>query len=155
MYTLAVIDMQDHFMAGQKDLQSTIKNCELLITKAIEDEAHIMFVEYFGYQKTISKLTDIIKNRKYENVSYIQKRDDNGGQEIADAIKKSKLPKNVKFCGVNTEYCVFASVYGYLHAAKRSKIEVVTSACGSKYSHEEGIAKFIHLAKENKNVKII
>lgn len=143
MYTLAVIDMQDHFLDRfidhDKSYHKVLDKCKEQVAQAIQDKAHILFVEYDGYGDTAEELLDITRDADYK-AHHTIKGDDNGGTEIADAIKTLKLKKRkVRICGINTEYCVRATVRGLLQEMKNATIEVIADACDSPWDHEGGV----------------
>ena len=158
-YTLAVIDMQDQFLNRFEEMdqcnQRVFDNCKNEIAKAISDNANILFVEYEEYGPTNSELLDLVNDSSYELFNQIIKVDDNGSREIAKAIKTLSLPKEkIKICGINTEYCVYATVKGLLQAMRKSKIEVLTDACDSPWDHEIGIEILEDLTEDYSNLKV-
>ena len=156
MYTLAIIDMQDEFLSTLNETDNVINNCRSQINKAIEDEAHILFVEYEGYDTTTKELVDIVESNKYLDVTHITKWDDNGAEEILAAIRLHLLPQQtIKFCGINTDCCVYSTVKGFLQAMKEANVEVITDACDSAHNHKRGIDYLKSLTAEHPNLKIV
>lgn len=159
MYTLAVIDMQDHFLQriveNYKSTQRVIDNCKVQVSKAIKDKAHIVFVEYSNYGTTTKDLTDLAKKAKYKKHFHTVKSDDNGGSEIAETIKAHRLTQDkIKICGINTEYCVYATVKGLMHEMENAEIEVITDACDSSWDHEYGVEVLKTLSKNFPKLKV-
>jgi nicotinamidase-related amidase len=158
-YTLAVIDMQDHFLNRFEEMdqsnQRVFDNCKNEIAKAISDNANILFVEYEEYGPTNPELLGLVNDSSYNSFNQIIKIDDNGSREIVKAVKKFGLPKKkIKICGINTEYCVYATVKGLLQAMRESKIEVLTDACDSPWDHEVGVEILENLTEGYSNLKI-
>lgn len=151
-YTLCVIDMQNYFNAskGKRVRNSCIRE----IKKAIKDKATILFVEYNNYGPTLSLLTDITQKAKYKKAYHVIKYSDDGGQEINDFIVSRHLPRlNFRMCGINTPYCVRATVSKLASLRKNSNIQLVADACDSnnRREHISGLKTMQNLA----NVKLI
>lgn len=144
MYSLVIVDMQHGFVASRK--KPVIRACEAAIAKAIQDEAAIIFVEFLGYgasRKTLRELTD-----NYYKTFVVRKGTDDGSREVSKVIKDNKLPsKIVKVCGVNTDFCVKATVRGLTSKMPRSTLEVLAKACNSNGSHSSGLAAMATLNK--------
>ncbi|MDP2696096.1 MAG: isochorismatase family protein [bacterium] len=137
-YTLVIIDMQPHFGAAKnKILLSSIK---LEIAKAIKLNNHIMFVRYIGCGKISSGLLKMIIH--YNNVSFVNKDDQDGGHETLMALSVYNARTNLKFCGVNTDECVRDTItHIAMRYPKRFKIHVMENCCYSysEASHKGGI----------------
>lgn len=146
MYTLVIIDMQAEFPAACN--KSVISKIEKEIDKAISNNSPIVFLEYVGYKRTISKLFNRVDG--YENSYFIRKYEDDGSKPLINLIKGFKLPKTLKVCGVNTDACVYKTVIGLTKNSSTLKIEVISKACWSDYSHENGL-RYI---SEYKKIKI-
>ena len=123
---LIIIDMQpyyDHNGAVSK----IIDNCRREINKAIQENIKIVFVEWEGVGSTDIRLRELVDN--YQNVSIVQKDDDNGSQPIINMIGSSY--NLIKVCGVNTDCCVIATVKGLLGLCYNLNIEVIGDAVNS------------------------
>lgn len=161
MYTLAVIDMQSKFLDQLTNNKSIIAACNQAIKKAVEDKAYILFVEYYGYDRTIPELVSIANKGDYKNISHVKKFGDDGGRELIKTIDSFNFPKKIKVVGINTDCCVLATVQGYLSAINyipefnQSKVEVLTRACGSAWNHEYGIERLKQLALDNPKLKVM
>src|SRR5574337_1932066 len=128
-YSLIVVDMQDYFLASR--LKRVQNNCIREIKKAMDDNATIVFVEFDGYGPTIPQLTSLVKNKKYKKSHTVLKNMDDGGQPIHKLLVKRHLPRrNLKVCGVNTQYCVLSTIEGLMSRLKESSIEVVGDEIG-------------------------
>jgi nicotinamidase-related amidase len=152
-YTLCVIDMQDTFAASRGD--KVRKACIREIKAAIKNQATVLFVEFENYGPTIPLLTDIVKNAKYRKVHTVIKQRNGGGDVVADYLRQKHLTRaNLRVCGVNTNYCVLATVQGMNEHLKYSNLHVVADACatdcGETY-HEYGLETMRKLP----NVKIL
>lgn len=141
-YSIAIIDMQKKFFASSN--KDTLKACRAAIRQAIKDNAHIIFVEYEGYGRTLYTLTSIAKN--YANKSVVIKSQDDGSEDIKKTIDHLKLPHRlIKVVGVNTDCCVYHTIAGLFDAYReydqhsKIKIQVIEKACNSTWYHEKGI----------------
>ena len=140
MYTLAIVDMQWYFGASRKT--SVINACKREIKKAMKARAAILFVEYQNCRSTISSFKKMVRDAKYEKFTTVIKDDDDGSDEVMNAIRHMKFPdKRIKVCGVNTCYCVQSTVQGLSRGLTRTKIEVIADACNAptEVVHNEGL----------------
>lgn len=165
-YSIVIIDMQKVFLKNvlKKD-PDIIQKCKRELIKAINDNAHIIFLEYHGYGPTVKELTSILKEFKYRKYSFISKEEDDGGDDLYDYISKHSLPQTIKVCGVNTDCCVTDTVSGYLYAIKDNKnesedleefnVQVIIDACASSWDHKEGVKYINHLIDDFKQLSII
>lgn len=158
MYTLAVIDMQDHFLNRfidqNKSYHKVLNKCKKQVSKAIKDKANILFVEYDGYGNTTEELVKLTKDADY-HACYATKEDDNGGTEIADTIKSLKLKRSkIRICGINTEFCVQATVRGLLSEMKHATIEVISEACDSPWDHKGGVVELEEMSEHFPKLKV-
>lgn len=65
-----------------------------------------------------------------------------GSREVRRTIKNNRLPmRNIKLCGVNTDCCVLATIYGLNKKLKKSKMQVIAKACNSNYNHSHGLKR--------------
>jgi nicotinamidase-related amidase len=150
MYTLVVVDMQKTFASSRK--LSVIRNCKSLLKQAMEDKAGIVFLEYMDYGQTHSELLALTK--AYKKAYQINKFEDDGSAETATMVRKHRLPKRLfRVCGVNTTYCVTATVRGLTKRLPDAKIEVIGKACNSidPTNHSMGLD---YLRKLRPNIKV-
>ena len=130
MYCLIIIDMQESFEVHEG--MRVTNNCRREIFKAIEDDAHILIVEYEGAGRTLKALTDLLKNNEKANYHYVTKFDDDGSYEVFQAILNLHLPhEKLKITGVHTDCCVYQTTLGLRDYFPKSKIEVISDACDS------------------------
>lgn len=139
-YTLCVIDMQAQFGAanGAKVQQSCVRE----IKKAMRDKATIVFVEYEGYGPTLPVLTNLVKDAKYKKVHHVLKQSNGGGHQVANYLKTKHLTRsNIRVVGVNTSYCVLATVQGMNTHLNTSNLHIVADGCSCHYpkSHKYGL----------------
>lgn len=151
-YTLCVIDMQAHFSAANG--QRVIQSCKREIKKAMKDGATILFVEYDGYGPTLPALTGLVKQAGYKKVHTVLKQDNGGGKNVTDYLRQKHLTRaNMRVCGVNTNYCVLATVQGINQHMSNSYLSIIADACASSTSqgHKHGLEAMHKL----NNVKVL
>jgi nicotinamidase-related amidase len=129
-YTLVVVDMQPSFSA--KEEFEVTKNIQREIFSAIYDNAHIVFVEFSYSGPTLPCLLELPSTIGYKKHYVIEKHSNDGSVEVASIIKDKSLPADhIKVTGINTDYCVLATVAGLSRLYPDSKIEVVEDSCAS------------------------
>jgi nicotinamidase-related amidase len=123
-YTLIIIDLQSEFAAacGNKPLINNVKK-EIEHAKKLNN--HIMFVRYSGAGRIIRSLKEAVKH--YDNVSVITKQGQDGWREVLASLPKRN---HLRFCGVNTDQCVYDTVCSIAKRYDR-KIEVVANGCAT------------------------
>jgi len=145
MYTLVVVDMQPMFSTSQKLRTKAAVN--RLLKKAIKDNAPIIFLEYTRYGRTDPALLATVEG--YESVHFRTKHTDDGSEEVHEVINAHNLPKKIRICGVNTNYCVRATIMGLLDKFPMTgiaeSIEVHEKACNSSWAHDLAIEDFKYL----------
>jgi nicotinamidase-related amidase len=152
-YCLVIVDMQDQFSASKGE--AVRKACVREIKSAMKNDATIVFVKYANYGPTIPLLTDLVKKTKYRKAHTVLKHANGGGDVIAKYLRDKHLTRaNLRVCGVNTNYCVLATVQGMNTHLKNSNLHVVADACatnGGATGHKYGLDAMRKLA----NVKIL
>ncbi len=133
MYTLVVVDMQPGFNSAHG--KRVRANCLREVRKAVALNAHIIFLEFAGYEATHPELTDKLHARAV----VLEKHDDDGSKEVEQEVRLNKRPSTFKVCGINTDCCVAATVRGLTARFPMSTIEVVADACDSDWYHLRGI----------------
>jgi len=138
-YILTIIDMQPLFPAARS--KSVLLNCQFEIGMAINNNAHIIFLEYEGCGNTIKFLNYLPNKINYSKTYKTIKKINDGSGSILSLMRKKKIPRtDFRVCGINTDCCVFETVGGLdRKLPKGLKVKVVKKACGSEYSHKEGI----------------
>lgn len=149
-YSLIVVDMQPQFSSSQNEV--TLNRVEELVKKAVEDNAGIVFLEFYGYGKTNSRLLNIVKG--YENSHICIKKENNGAKQVHESIIHYNLPYHTfKVCGVNTNYCVRQTVEGlveeYPHITRKIEVSMNGTNCNS--DHLFGLSRI----KEVEKVELI
>lgn len=146
MYTLVVVDMQERFTASTDT--RTRKNVLREITQAVQDDAHIIFLEFNGCGPTLPELVE----KLHTKCVFKTKLTDDGSAEVESEVILNKLPKHFKVVGVNTDCCVHATVRGLTARFAMANIDVIADACNSDWHHGTGIQRMIEM-KGNVKVK--
>ena len=106
-YTLVVIDMQYEFSSTAELALAGV--CKAIVA-AKKNLNHIIVIEYKGSGDTLPEVKRAIG--AYKRVSYRTKKLDDGSKEILDVVRRKKLPRKFRVCGVNLDACVWDSVLG-------------------------------------------
>jgi len=125
-YTLILIDLQSYFRASKN--KTIRKNVIKEMHQAKRLGNHIMLVEYGGYGSTAKWVSTHLK--KYANTSTVLKFEDDGSDVIINALKKRT---HLRVCGVNTNYCVKATVDSLGERLPNFRVDVVKEACWDEY----------------------
>lgn len=146
MLALCVVDMQTGFDAAL-DLD-TIRACQREIVLAINRQAPVVFLEWSGSGQTLDALLNMVKNYKWSSAR-IKYRDDGSDQLIKSLHEMSFNPEALSYrvCGVNTDYCVYATVAGIRKELEKNRIEVAWPACNTSYSKERGLKKLLQVSR--------
>lgn len=125
--------MQRWFLR-HNNYDSVIYNCEFEINHAVESQANIIFLYYKGAGKVISKLTRLVSG--YKNVSFIGKDIEDGSSWVKEILDNKKIiPRLMKITGVQTDMCVHNTVEGLCALYPKTRLHVVSSACGAIYDN--------------------
>jgi nicotinamidase-related amidase len=136
MYTLVVVDMQEYFVDTNKKL--VVKNCIKEVESAVKNNAHIVFLEYDGHEGTLPIFMEPVNN--YHSFAVKKKCDDDGSAEVQKAVHENGfMVGRFRVIGVNTDWCVQATVRGIRKRFPNSFVEVVKDACHSNDDHARGI----------------
>ena len=108
-YTLVIIDMQYEFSSTAELALAGVCNAIVAAKKSLN---HIIVIEYKGSGDTLPEVKKAIG--AYKRVSYRTKKIDDGSKEILDVVRRKKLPRKFRVCGVNLEACVWDSVLGLI-----------------------------------------
>lgn len=143
MYTLCVVDMQNEFKV--QPYTRVADNSAREINKAVQDNANVIFVEYRGCGPTIEQLIKITRDIAYPRTYRVEKPGDDGSRPIIGEMRKHGLPDHhIKVVGVNTDCCVYRTVYGLKCDLPFATIEVVGDACDSFWdpnAHQTGLKR--------------
>ncbi len=140
------IDLQGGFDAALK--RHVIDAACEEVRRAMRFKYHIMFLEYDGFGSTLGEIKRLTKG--YDKKVTVYKDDDDGGQNVLDAIFKYDIKANqIRTCGVNTDMCVHDTVRTISKLAPKTEIILRKDGCAS--CHKNDFSKFA----KYKNVKII
>lgn len=131
---LCVVDMQTSFRAHESCLDAVLDEIRL----AKRRKAPIVVLEYCQEEPTHPKIRKSL--RRYRNVKYETKYDDDGSREFLQAIKDFKV-KNVRVVGVNACYCVYDTACGIDGAGLNVHIPEDAIACECGYARINGNSK--------------
>jgi len=145
-YSCIIVDMQPMFPAS--DSPSVQKACIREINKAMRDSAPIVFVEFDSHGHTLENLTDVVHKAKYTKVWFVIKDQDDGSKEITELLRKNHCPTNqLRVMGINSDYCVRATVEGFHRELPNARIQVIGDACNSPYNHKMGLKTMSQLSQ--------
>ena len=134
-YVLCIIDMQP---IGFSNSKLIIENVLDLVREAVVDKAFIVIAQFKGCGET--HINIINELQKYPYKKYVWHNKNDKSKPIQEALKNIFV-RQMKVCGVNTEYCVKDTVHGL---AKKFPIpiKVIEKACnGTDRIMEEAIHK--------------
>jgi nicotinamidase-related amidase len=147
-YVLCIIDMQPD---GFTNSNFIIENVLQLVKQAITNKAFIVIAQFKGCGETHLNIVNEIQNYPYKKYIWHNKNDKS--KPIKAALTRIFV-RQMKVCGVNTEYCVKDTVHGL---AKKFPIPitVIENACnGTDRTVEEALHK-MRTFYRNVNVKNI
>ena len=136
-YVLCVIDMQPF---GFDNSESIIENVLQLVKTAIINKAFIAIAQFKGCGETHIRIIHEIQ--KYPYKKYIWHNKNDKSKPIQEALTSLNIfVRQIKVCGVNTEYCVKDTVHG-LSKKFHIPIKVIEKACnGTDRIIEEALHK--------------
>jgi len=127
--TLVIVDMQPVFIASRNP-ETVIAVANEIMTAKMNNHA-IIFLEYNLSGATYSGFQSLLKD--YPHKSKIRKNGDDGSKEVIRALNRRNFPmQTLRVCGVNTDCCVYSTVYGLLELLSKTRIEIVKKACNSE-----------------------
>lgn len=133
MPTLVVVDMQPQF--SNSTCKITRAACVREVKYAVKNNHNIVFLEFGGWGKTTSMLTDLTAD--YPHAVTLLKHQMDGSEEIKQHFeKKNKRPKKFHVCGVNGDQCVYETIRGMKRHFPKSKIIAVLDAINASCSKD-------------------
>jgi hypothetical protein len=111
-----------------------------LVRRALVDQAFIVIAHYKGCGETHGFILDGVEN--YPHKAYVWHHKNDKSKVIQEVLKARQVfVRQIKVCGVNTEYCVKDTVHGL--AKKFSiPIKVIENACnGTDRTVDQAIHK--------------
>jgi nicotinamidase-related amidase len=134
-YVLCIIDMQP---IGFNNSNLIIENVLHLVKEAIINKAFIVIAQFKRCGETNINIINELHNYPYKKYIWHNKNDKS--KPIQEALKNIFV-REMKVCGVNTEYCVKDTVHG-LAKKFHIRIKVIEKACnGTDRIIEEALHK--------------
>jgi nicotinamidase-related amidase len=134
-YVLCIIDMQP---IGFNNSNLIIENVLHLVRESIINKAFIVIAQFKGCGETNIKIINELHNYPYKKYVWHNKNDKS--KHIKEVLKPIFV-REMKVCGVNTEYCVKDTVHG-LAKKFHIPIKVIEKACnGTDRIIEEALHK--------------
>ena len=134
-YVLCIIDMQP---IGFNNSNLIIENVLHLVREAIINKAFIVIAQFKRCGETNINIINELHNYPYKEYVWHNKNDKS--KPIKEALKNIFV-REMKVCGVNTEYCVKDTVHG-LAKKFHIPIKVIEKACnGTDRIIEEALHK--------------
>ena len=147
-YVLCIIDMQP---VGFNNSNLIIENVVQLVRAAVVDKAFIVIAQFKGCGETHVNIVRAIE--KYPYKEYVCHHKNDKSKPIKEALNRHSIfTRQMKVCGVNTEYCVKDTVHGL---AKKFYIPiyVIEKAC---HGTDRIIAEALHKMRTfYRNVKVL
>jgi nicotinamidase-related amidase len=136
-YVLCIIDMQP---IGFGNSNLIIENVLQLVREAIVNKAFIVIAQFKGCGET--HINIIHEIQKYPYKTYVWHNKNDKSKPIQDVLNSLNIfVRQIKVCGVNTEYCVKDTVHG-LAKKFHIPIKVIEEACnGTDRIIEEALHK--------------
>ena len=147
-YILCIIDMQP---AGFKNSNLIIENVLQLVREAIANKAFIVIAQFKGCGITHINIIDALQKYPYKEYLWHNKNDKS--KPIKELLKSLNIfVRQIKVCGVNTEYCVKDTVHG-LAKKFTIPIKVIEKACNGT---DRIIAEALHKMRTfYRNVEVL
>ena len=141
MYTLVIIDMQPKFKAANN--RRCVANCVREVTRAIQDGARIIVLEYGrrgneNGHNTKYAIRKLVKS--YSEGYFLTKECDDGAYVIANSFNFDNL--HFRLCGVNLGACVSATAQGLRGYFEDATIEIVSDAVHQPYAWQKDYAGY-------------
>jgi len=136
-YVLCIIDMQP---VGFDNSNLIIENVLELVREAIVNKAFIVIAQFKGCGET--HITIVNEIQKYPYKEYVWHNKNDKSKPIQEALNNLNIfVRQMKICGVNTEYCVKYTVHG-LAKKFHIPIKVIENSCnGTDRIIEEALHK--------------
>lgn len=127
---LVVIDMQKGFRSSHK--HSTLRAVEQAIINAVSEHRTVILVRIPGRGRIHQALMRhlVTPHKRYSRLVMVEKKRDDGSAEILAACRKRSIElRRMLVCGVNTHYCVLATVKGLKRQLPSVQIELLEGGC--------------------------
>jgi nicotinamidase-related amidase len=132
MSTLVIVDMQGDFPAAH--WPNVIEETQHQIRLAKLRRDGIILVRYVDSGSVMEPLLNAIGDYPWKVTAFKKKND--GSREVMRAIQRNRFDSTrIRVCGVNTGFCVLATIKGLLEWEDLI-VEVVKSGCGDAQSRK-------------------
>ena len=147
-YVLCIIDMQPY---GFNNVNIIIENVLTLVREAISKKAFVVVAQYKNAGDTHISITNALQTYPHKAYGWHNRNDKS---PIIQTILRERhvFVRLIKVCGVNTEYCIWATVNG-LAKKYYIPIKVIESACNGTDRIIEVALQ--HMRTTYKNVEVI
>jgi nicotinamidase-related amidase len=124
-YVLCIIDMQPR---GFVNANCILEDVVTLVQEAILVKSFIVICQFYRCGETHEKIRQLMIDYPYKEYFWYRKNDKSKPfQEII--VRRNIFIREIKVCGVNTEYCVKATVHGLANKFPNKSIKVIEKAC--------------------------
>ena len=122
--TLCIIDMQEEFSASEDIVPEVVAE----VLYAIEQGEDIVVIEYGHGNDTWPEIREALNG--YEQQATVIKDDDDGGEPLVKSLKKHGFcEEHLRFCGVNTCWCVADTIRGTQEHLPSANITLLDDSC--------------------------
>jgi len=148
-YVLCIIDMQPN---GFRNCNLIILPVLQLVRQAIVDKAFIVIAHYKGCGETHPQIIHELQH--YLNKGNVwHNKNDKSKLIQTELLCRQIFVRELRVCGVNTEYCVKDTVHGLAKKYHWINIKVVENACNGT---DRVVAEALHIMRTfYKNVAVI
>ena len=147
-YVLCIIDMQPY---GFNNANIIIENVLTLVREAINKKAFVVVAQFKNAGNTHSSIVNALQDYPYKAYGWHNRNDKS--PIIQNILREKRVfVRSIKICGVNTEYCIWATVNG-LARKYYIPIKVIESACNGTDRLIEVALK--HMRTTYTNVEVI
>ena len=123
-YVLCIIDMQPYGFSNSKII---IDNVLTLVREAIIKKAFVVVAQYKNAGNTHISIINALQDYPYKAYGWHNRNDKS--PIIQNILREKRVfVRSITICGVNTEYCIWATVNG-LARKYYIPIKVIESAC--------------------------
>lgn len=148
-YALVVVDMQPGMRLLAQDKRkkrSLINKICTLIQKAINDNSHIVLLEWIEYGSTYPELTRLLL--RYDKWTVVYKEQWSGAYEIASRMRAYNIPSDIiKICGIYRDACVRETARELKIVFQNSKVEIIERASISRMDLKDPPKNMPQIAK--------
>jgi len=148
-YVLCIIDMQPK---GFNNCNLIILPVVQLVRKAIVDTAFIAIAQFKGCGETHALIVQELQH--YQHTGFIWHNKNDKSLPLQQELNRQRVfVRELRVCGVNTEYCVKDTVHGLAKKYHQIYIKVMENACNGT---DRVVAEALHILRTfYRNVAVI